>query len=119
MLKIYTANTSLDGTAREVTVIFVGDYIRYRELESVEGELLESQVSEFVVLAGKMPSWYALAIASILMRRFNNVKVLGIYRPPADKVLIVYSEDETLPVNSWVTMSKKLTEFCRSGQLYA
>lgn len=113
-MKILTVTTSTDLRSFEVTVIYVGDYIRYAELHRIKEELDEVQMADFVILSGKMPSWYALAITAEVVKR--DARIVGIFRPPAKKVLVVWSQDETLPVGTWLKFSARLTEFCLSGR---
>ena len=113
MMQIVT--TSIPNERYDVTVIHVSDYVRYAELNNIEEELEEAKIAPFVVLSGKMPSWYSLGITAHLMKM--GVKVLGIFRPPAKKVLVVWSEDPSI-IGEWIELPKRLTEFCISGEYY-
>jgi len=98
------------------TVIYVDDYVRYRELGRIPDELEGVRLGNVVVLAGKMPSWYAEGILAYIARNFSEVKAFGIWRPPAKKVLITYSELDLLPVNSWIEPSSAMRSFCETGE---
>ena len=111
-----TLATEIHG--HRATMIFVDGYIRYSDLESIENELDTSLIEEFVIVSGKMPSWYSLAIVALLTRKYN-VKAIGIFRPPANKILIVYSEFSDVGVNEWIEPTKRQLEFLRSGEIYA
>jgi len=100
----------------QITIIHISDYIRYSELNKISSELQEAQIGDIVVVAGKMPSWYALGIVSEL-RGYPQVQAIGIYRPPAKKVLIVWSSHKRYPIGSWIQLSKKLTYLCEHGEL--
>lgn len=116
-MRIYAA----EWNSKRIVAVHVGDYIRYVELREIARHLEEHDEiltkSDVVIFSGKMPSWYSLGLLAAILKKYQP-SVIGIYRPPADKVLIVYSEDEHLPVNTWLELTKKLREFCRSGIIF-
>ena len=95
-------------------MIFVDKYVRYAELNSIEDEFYN--VSDFIVLSGKMPSWYATALVAYFVKK--GAKIIAVFRPPAEKIIVVYSEDDDIPIGTWIELTKKQLEFCRGGQIY-
>lgn len=106
---------SFEHEGLSFTILFNEEYIRYAKLYSLPQDV-ETRFSEIVVLAGKMPSWYAEGLIAYLAREHPEIRVFGIYRPPAKKILIVYSEDEKVPVGTWIEPSKRMLSFLETGE---